>query len=492
MKKIFAVLLAVGFLSAPAAGIKPFAATTEAQEYYDNGPRFSRQQLENLLAPVALYPDPLLAQILVAATFTDQIEDAARFTRRTNEPYAIDGAPWDVSVKAVAHYPSVLNMMADRIDWTVALGQAYVDEPGEVMSSVQFLRWRAHRAGNLASGPYQQVIVEREYIEIVPYRPDVIYVPVYEPEIVFFRPAAIITFGPAFPIGVWLNRDCDWRGRRVYYHGWRGGGWIERSRPRVRITNVYVNNNFTNVRVNRDVVRRNVNVENLNRFTSVNREANFNNFARRGRDGDRAIRRGADNQRGDSFRGRAAVEQPATREDRRRRGRIETAPQSPANNATRTREERSAQAREESSARAQSMPQARSNAQVDARENRWRRTREENQPQGSENRSLQTRQQTPPQPREARPQPQIREENRPQALGNRSLPAQEERTPQSRENRWQRPREQRREQTVTRSQPPRPAPQVARQADGKDENAKRKAEREKNAAVNRARDRGAS
>jgi hypothetical protein len=456
MKKIFAVLLAVCFLSAPAAGIKPFVASAEAQEYrdydappprdygqpspdrpdYDYGPRFSRQQLENLLAPVALYPDPLLAQIFVAATFSDQIQDAADFLRHRNDPYAIDGAPWDVSVKAVAHYPSVLNMMADRIDWTVALGQAYVEQPGEVMSSVQFLRWRAQRAGNLVSNPYQEVVVEREYIEIVPYRPDVIYVPVYEPDVIFIQPAAFITFGPAFPIGVWLNRDCDWRGRRVYYHGWRGGGWIERSRPRVQINNVYVNNSFRNVRVNREVVRRQVNVQNLNRFTSVNREANFNNFARRGRDGDRTIQRGADNQRGDSFRGRAAaVEQSATREDRLRRGRVETAPQSPANNATRTREERSAQVRKEGSARAQSVPQARSDTQADARENRWRRAREENRPRGSENRSLQTRQQIPLQPREARPRPQIREENRPQSLGNRSLRAQEERTPQSRENR---------------------------------------------------------
>jgi hypothetical protein len=283
MKKLLAVLVAESFLSAPAASISPFAALpAEAQEYGQPQDRYSRQQLENLLAPVALYPDPLLAQVLVAATFDEDIEEASSFVRRYRDPNAVDDQPWDVSVKAVAHYPSVIHMMADKIDWTVALGQAYVEQPEDVMDAVQFLRRQAQKAGNLVSNDYHRVVVEREYVEIVPYRPDVIFVPVYQPEVVFFAPAAVITFGVAFPIGVWLIHDFDWRGHRVYYHGWRGNrDWIVRSRPNIRITNIYVNNNFNTVRINRNVVRRNVNVTNLNRFNTVNREVNFTNVERR-------------------------------------------------------------------------------------------------------------------------------------------------------------------------------------------------------------------
>jgi hypothetical protein len=207
-------------------------------------------------------------------------------------------------------------MMADKIDWTVALGQAYVEQPEDVMDAVQFLRRQAHKAGNLASNDYHRVVVEREYVEIVPYRPNVIFVPVYEPEIVFFRPAAVITFGVAFPIGVWLIHDFDWRTRRVYYHGWRGDRpWIVQSRPNIRITNIYVNNNFNTIRVNRNVVRRNVNVTNLSRFNTVNREVNFTNVERRNQ-----ARGAAGDVRGASRREGAEKSQPAVKGQQKDRG----------------------------------------------------------------------------------------------------------------------------------------------------------------------------
>ncbi|MGH7767853.1 MAG: DUF3300 domain-containing protein [Candidatus Binatia bacterium] len=281
IKKPLAVLLATAMLAAPATGISPFAARPAAAQGYGQEDRYTKQQLENLLAPVALYPDPLLAQVLVAASFDEEVEEASRLVRR-HRNLDIDDQPWDVSVKAVAHYPSVIHMMADKIDWTVAVGQAYVEQPEDVMAAVQFLRWQAHRAGNLRSNDHHRVVVVKEYVEIVPYRPDVIFVPVYEPEIVFFRPAAVITFGVAFPIGVWLIHDVDWHGRRVYYHGWSGDRhWIRHSRPHVRITNVYVNNRYTVVNVNRNIVRRNVNVTNINRFNSVNRNVSYTNIERR-------------------------------------------------------------------------------------------------------------------------------------------------------------------------------------------------------------------
>ncbi len=87
-----------------------------------------------------------------------------------------------------------------------------------------------------------------------------------------------ITFGIGFLIGAWLNRDCDWHHHRIYYHGWRGGGWINRSRPRVHITNVYVNNRYDNVVVNRKVFNRNVNVNNINRYNYVHRNVSYNNI----------------------------------------------------------------------------------------------------------------------------------------------------------------------------------------------------------------------
>ncbi|HEY1373722.1 MAG TPA: DUF3300 domain-containing protein, partial [Candidatus Binatia bacterium] len=264
--------------------------------------RISPDELENLLAPVALYPDPLLAQILVAATFADQIDDAARWMRAYNDPYGVDAQPWDVSVKAVAHYPKVLFMMADRIDWTTALGQAYVEQAADVSAAVQHLRFMARNAGNLVSNEYWDVIPSGGFISIEPIQPQFIFVPDYAPDVVFFRHATFV-FGPAFPIGPWLNCDWDWRSHRIFYHGWHGPRWVERSRPFVHINNVYVNDRFRTVRFNRDIVRRRVRVENLNRFNTIHRNANFNNFARRNERfaTDRNLRRG-DNRRFDNGR----------------------------------------------------------------------------------------------------------------------------------------------------------------------------------------------
>src|SRR6202035_3727160 len=110
----------------------PYQDSSSYQPYTD-------EQLDNLLAPVALYPDPLLAQVLLATTFPDQIDDAAHYIN-DNGPNGIDFQNWDVSVKAVAHYPSVLSMLDTMLDWTTAVGQAYVYQSTDVMTSVQRLR----------------------------------------------------------------------------------------------------------------------------------------------------------------------------------------------------------------------------------------------------------------------------------------------------------------------------------------------------------------
>jgi Protein of unknown function (DUF3300) len=304
------------------------AATAQAQE--SSWRDFSPDQLDNLLAPIALYPDPLLAQVLPAATFVDQVDEAARWMRAYNNTNAIDDQPWDVSVKAVAHYPSVLYMMSDQIDWTISLGQAYVYQSTDVMTSIQRLRALAYSAGNLVTNQQQQVIMDGNYIRIDPFQPRFIYVPTYDPNIVYVRrssffggvnPASIISFGVGLAIGAWLNSDWDWPGHRVYYHGWQGGGWIARSRPNVRITNVYVNNNYRNIQINRNVVQRSVNYNNLDRYSSVHRDVNYNNLARSKTEkpaspsaSNNIIRRNVDvtDPRIDTYRGHRPAQQPVT------------------------------------------------------------------------------------------------------------------------------------------------------------------------------------
>jgi len=247
--------------------------------------RYSADEIDNLVGPVALYPDALLAQVLVAATFPEQVEDAARFVRLHGTD-AIDDQPWDVSVKAVAHYLSALNMMAERIDWTAALGRAYAGQSTAVMESVQRLRAQADAHGNLVSNEQQQIVRDdaRQYV-IVPAQPQVIFVPTYDPFLAFSRPLFTTgfrtpswSFGVGYPIGSWLIYDFHWGRRTLFYHGWHprhfhdAGGWRARSFPFVRITNVYVHPRFRNVYVNDGIWRRPINYGNVNRYASVHRD----------------------------------------------------------------------------------------------------------------------------------------------------------------------------------------------------------------------------
>jgi hypothetical protein len=242
---------------------------------------FSPEQLDNLLAPVALYPDPLLAQVLVAATFPDQIDEAARFLRASSDPAGIDDQEWDISVKAVAHYPDALSMMADSLDWTTALGQAYTDQADDVMASIQRLRAQARDAGNLHSGPQQELVDDGGDIEIWPAQADDIYVPSYDPGVVYFGSGGALgsdieTFGSACNIGVWLNRDFDWRHRRIFYHGWdHGPQWVSRSRPHIQPSATYVDRHFQNITTGRAVRGRKLNYAALDRFATVHPDMTF-------------------------------------------------------------------------------------------------------------------------------------------------------------------------------------------------------------------------
>jgi len=237
-----------------------------------------------MLAPIALYPDPLLAQMIPAATFFEQLEEAQRTLNGKTDDDLIANQNWEVSVKSVAHYPEVLQMMVEKQDRTIAIGQAYVTQPQDVSKSIQRLRAEAQAAGNLKTTKQQQVITEGNAIKIEPAQPQVIYVPQYDPQVVYVDngpstgqviAASAISFGVGLAIGAWLNNDYDYYGRGIYYHGWNGGGWIAANRTYVNVNrNVYINNSYRNINVNRNIVNRNISTyrTSLNRDAAVRRE----------------------------------------------------------------------------------------------------------------------------------------------------------------------------------------------------------------------------
>lgn len=193
------------------------AAVTRAQEAVPPPmPAYqllSGAQLDQLLEPIALHPDPLLAQILAASTLPAQIVLADRYLSGGGDPNEIDQQPWDSSVQALARYPNVLQWMDQNLAWTTEVGDAFMNQQPDVMDSIQRLRQLAYNLGNLQSTPQEQVINDGGYIEIVPVNPLVIYVPVYQPDQVYDQAAnggVFISFGAGFPIGPWLDCDFDW------------------------------------------------------------------------------------------------------------------------------------------------------------------------------------------------------------------------------------------------------------------------------------------
>jgi hypothetical protein len=292
-KLVIALVILVACRYAPVVNAAANQTTTGATGSAQNAVLYTADELDNLLAPIALFPDPLLAQMIPAATFVDQVRQASDWVRRGNKPENIDTQPWDVSVKAIAHYPKSLQMLSDHPDWAAAIGQAYVSQPADVLASIQRLRVQAKNAGNLKSTPQQTVSEEQGSVIIEPAEPTMIYEPIYDPGYAY-GPAPIypgIGFGLGLIIGAWLNRDVIWPSGGFRYHGWNGGGWIGASRPHVDLRNsAYVDNRFNNITANRDVLNRNINTANLNRYNSIHRNTNWSNveranMARHGRPG---------------------------------------------------------------------------------------------------------------------------------------------------------------------------------------------------------------
>ncbi len=211
-------------------------------------PSYAPEQLDPLVARIALYPDPLLAQVLAAATFPDQIPDAAGWADQhhqlTGQALAdaiqADQLPWDPSVQALLPFPSVLDTMASDMGWTTDLGNAFLAQQQDVMDAVQRERQKARDFGYLRSNG-QVVVGSGPYITIMPVNPAFIVVPYYDPGIVFLRPRAGFVVGGAirFGFGVtiggffrpwgWGVGRFDWRAHTVIINNapWRRT-WVNR------------------------------------------------------------------------------------------------------------------------------------------------------------------------------------------------------------------------------------------------------------------------
>ena len=196
----------------------------------------SSGELDQMLQPIALYPDPLIAQILPAAALPSELVLADRYVSGGGDPNLIDQQPWDASVQALARYPAVLKWMDDNLAWTTALGKAFLSQQQDVMDGIQRLRAQAQSLGNLQNTPQQNIVTDNGEIEILPADPQIIYVPVYQPGVVYYQRgwsygSPLISFGVGFPVGAWLNLDFEWRNHHLIEWGRdhpRPGDWWTR------------------------------------------------------------------------------------------------------------------------------------------------------------------------------------------------------------------------------------------------------------------------
>src|SRR5277367_6070705 len=261
------------------------SAGTTADSYTGQGVPATAEELQALVAPIALYPDALVAQVLSAATFPDQVAIASYWVEQNKSltgsalVAAVDKQSWDQSVKALTEFPSVLHNMAANLAWTSQLGEDYHNQSAEVMAAIQTLRAKAKAAGNLKTTPQVTVVQQSpQGIVIQPTNPQVVYVPEYNPAVVYGYPyvvpayvapppstadvvaAGVIGFGVGIAVGAMMAGGCcgwgysawgcGWHGTAVVYHGgayygntaWHGGYYNSGYHNSYGYNNSYNNN----------------------------------------------------------------------------------------------------------------------------------------------------------------------------------------------------------------------------------------------------------
>jgi hypothetical protein len=207
-------------------------------------PVFKQEELDQILAPIALYPDELVSQILMASTYPLEVVQADRWAKQNSKlkgdalAKALEAQDWDPSVKSLVNFPQVLSQMSDKIDLTQKLGDAFLADQKKVLDTIQSLRAKAQASGNLKSSKEQTVIVEEKIIKIEPADPQVIYVPTYNPAVVYgtwpypayppysYYPPGYAYVTPfAFAAGIGLGMawgyawgSCNWGGGHVSHN----------------------------------------------------------------------------------------------------------------------------------------------------------------------------------------------------------------------------------------------------------------------------------
>jgi hypothetical protein len=265
---------------------------TPSAVYAQSAAKVSNQQLDSLTAPIALYPDALLAQVLMAATFPQDVQAAAEWSKANaklqgdDAVKAVASEPWDPSVQSLVAFPQVLATMASKPDWVAQLGNAFLAQPNDVMDSVQRLRKQAQAAGNLKTSSQQKVVVEQSTIQIVPANPQVVYVPTYNPTVVYGTwpypayPPVYVPPPPGYAIAAGFATGLAFgAGVAVANSLWGGFNWNTHDvNINVnRYNNINVNNRL-NVNSSTTNWNRNTNVNNVNRnVNNANLNRNVNN-----------------------------------------------------------------------------------------------------------------------------------------------------------------------------------------------------------------------
>ncbi len=319
------------------------AATGQQQDQHAPATQYAvptADQLYQLVAPIALFPDNLVAQVLAASTYPDQVSAAYEWMKQNASLKgqqlldAVNQQPWDASVKGLTQFSDVLSQMATNLSWTSALGDAYFNVPQSVMNAVQVMRQRAYQAGNLKTNQQQNVTVQNQApgtaapapaasgepqttvvqpppqtIIIQPAQPEVVYVPTYNPTVVYGAPVpvypgystgamvatSLLSFGVGIAVGAaisggggccgwgWNSWGCGWNNSSVTYNR---NVYVSNSNTFVNRNNYYNRNNINNANINRaninnaNINRANINNANINRANVNNRANNFDTNAR--------------------------------------------------------------------------------------------------------------------------------------------------------------------------------------------------------------------